>query len=65
MDESTWFLLSYCHVGVYIILKEIVPIDERYFPTLRGLWQAINPLFKKNPLVFHVFLVPTVKWMIF
>jgi hypothetical protein len=55
---------SYYHIGVCIIFEEVVHFNERFMPTLGGLWRATDLLFKRNPLMHCVFLVPTIHWMI-
>ncbi len=37
---------SCCHVGVYIIIEEVVQVSNRFLHALEGLWYAINLLFK-------------------
>jgi len=40
------------------------PINERFMPTLKGLWWATSLLFRRNPLASHMPFVPTIHWMI-
>jgi hypothetical protein len=49
--------ISCCHVGVCAILEDVVQINM-FLPTLGGLWWAIGFLFKRSPLVPHVFPIP-------
>jgi hypothetical protein len=55
---------SYCHIGVCIIFEEVVQFNERFMLILRGLWRAIDLLFKRNPLMHRVLLIPTIHWII-
>jgi hypothetical protein len=52
-------LSSCCHVGVYIIIEEVVQVSKRFLPASEGLWYAISLLFKRSPLVFHMLPIPT------
>jgi hypothetical protein len=56
---------SYCFVGVCAILEEVIQVSKRFLLALWRSWWVINLLFKKSPLMLHVFLVPTIHWMIF
>jgi hypothetical protein len=55
---------SYCHIGVCIILKEVIQVSKRFLLTLRGSWRVIDLFFRKSLLVPHVLPIPTVHWTI-
>jgi hypothetical protein len=54
MDKLTWFFFSHCHINIYIILKGVIRVNERFLLALRNLWWVTNLLFKRSPLMFHV-----------
>jgi hypothetical protein len=53
---------SYCHIGVCIILKEVIQISKRFLLTLKGSWQVIGLFFKRNFLMPHMLPIPTIHW---
>ncbi len=62
MNKHDSFFSCY-HIGVCIILKKVVQVNERFMPALGGLWRAIGLLFKKILSCFTCFH-PTTHWMI-
>ncbi len=57
MNQHDSFFSCY-HIGVCIIFKKIVQVNERFMPALGGLWRAIGLLFKKIISCFTCFPFP-------
>jgi hypothetical protein len=53
---------SCCHVSVCIVFEEVIQINERFLPTLGGLWQATNLFFKRSLLVALMLPIPIAHW---
>jgi hypothetical protein len=63
MNQHGYFFSNYC-VGVCIILKKVIQVNERFMLALRGLWWGIGLLFKKSPLMPHVLPIFITHWTI-
>ncbi len=48
------FFSSYCHIGVCILLKEVVQVSKRFLLPLRGSWRVIGFFFRRSLFVLHV-----------
>ncbi len=57
-------LSSYHHIGVYVILEEVIQFSKRFLLALGGLWRVTSLLFKRNPLMHHMLPIPTTHWTI-
>ncbi len=49
---------SCCHIGVCAIFEEIVQVNERFLPTLEGLWWTIGLLLRRVLLCLTCSLFP-------
>jgi hypothetical protein len=50
---------SCCHIGVCVILEEVVQISKKFLPTLRGLWWVTNLFFRRSLLMLLVLPIST------